>query len=383
VVITVATYAGATVGLRELRDVSARSGPEPATVSLPELVYNASETVPTTAAYGPAGPVSMVFPGSAVQVGLTGELDRPWIAVSGVDGDYRALSAPHRPPRQPGAVSVAADGGMLAWGHRSGVVLYDTVSGEVREVTGLGGQVEVGRFSPDGGLLLVHDGRLRVLETATGEVKATLDGVPGRELRQAVWTPQGDAVTFVAGEQLVRYDWRSGVGAEVPAAIAPQATLAWSPDGGQLAALRETRGVRFVDVFDVVPSGALSLARTVERPGYSIQQLLGYSGDNSVAVTALRLESGPLAAAYSMSTVDDRQPLEMTVLPGPGVNWWGPERVQYAADALLSTPAPFGEPQWPWSHLAKLVASFIFAVFVVGYWLTRPARKRRRRRAAA
>ena len=77
----VTTYLAATVGMRGLR--SSEEMPTPtAAGNVPEFVYSPPETVPTTADYGPVGPVSVVFAGSKVRTGLSGEMDNPWIAVS-------------------------------------------------------------------------------------------------------------------------------------------------------------------------------------------------------------------------------------------------------------------------------------------------------------
>jgi hypothetical protein len=187
-------------------------------------------------------------------------------------------------------------------------------------------------------------------------------------------------VTYVEGGELVQRDWRSGGRSTRPAPIAAGAPLAWLPDGTRLAALREERGVKMVDIFAVDGAGPLTPSRTLAPEGYAIQDLVGPSGDNSVAVTALRLETGPLTIVYSLSTVDDRQPMELTQLPGPGVNWVDAETAQFASDALAGASTPFDEPRWPWSKLGKLVASMIAAVFIVGVYVTRPTTRRRLRR---
>ena len=371
-------YLAATVGVQMLRssepEVGAGAG------SLPQLVYKAPETVPATAAYGAPGSISVVFAGTGVKTGLLSSMENPWIAISGANGEYRALSVPHPPSPGPDAMRVSPAGSAVAWAFTDGVVVYDTVEDEARELTdGLDGETVVGRFSPDGRHLLVHDGTLKVLDVDTGDVAATVDGVPQGVIDQAVWTPDGAALTYVDGETLVRREWNSGARTGRPAPIAPGAALAWSPDGGRLAAVRERRGVKVVDIFEVSGEGALRPSRTVEKEGYAIQDLLGFSGDNSVAVTALRLETGPLTVVYSMSTVDDRQPMELTQLPGPGVNWVGAETAAFAGDALVASSVAFDEPRWPWSDLAKLVASGVVAVFVVGLYFTRPASRRRRR----
>ncbi|MGH3478722.1 MAG: hypothetical protein ACRDQD_18030, partial [Nocardioidaceae bacterium] len=173
VLLGLATYLGSTVGVRALRSSEVSSTTEPG--SVPEFVYNAPDTVPTTAAYGPVGPVSVVFAGTDVRTGLSGEQDNPWIAISSQTGEYRALSAPHLPEPAADAVSVSQDGRVLAWGYDHGVVIYDPVEDEARELDGsVGASPLVGSFSPDGSHLAVFDGALRVIEVASGEEVATL-----------------------------------------------------------------------------------------------------------------------------------------------------------------------------------------------------------------
>lgn len=378
VLLAVATYLAATVGLRELR--ASQVQPTAAGGSLPEFIYNAPDTVPTTASYGPVGPVSMVFAGTDVVTGLTGELDNPWIAVSSQTGDYRALSAPDLPEPVPGAMSVAADGTALAWGSEDGVVLYDPVSDDVRQLSeGVGADPLVGPFSPDGRRLLVFDGTLKLLEVESGDVAATLTGVEKRSARQAVWTPDGAALSYLADGEFVTHEWRSDTRTEAPAPISPDAVLAWQPSGRQVAALEETRGVKSVDVFDVGPDGALTPARTVRPDGYAIEQLLGFTTDTRLTLTALTLETGAVARAYRVSTVDTSPPVPVMQLPNVGTNWEHPQTLAVAAEPLANGSVAFEEPRWPWSDVSKLVASIVLAVFVLGLYLTRrlPSRMRR------
>lgn len=369
----VAAYLVSTVGLQALRSSPARNPTTPGTV--PDLVYNAPETVPTTAEFGPVGAVSLVFAGSDVLTGLSGTLDNPWIAVSSHTGDYRALSAPHRPESRPGAVAVSPDGSILAWAFHGGVVLYDPVTDDASEVSdGVGADPVVGAFSPDGRHLVVHDGAAKILDTETGQVIATLSGVVATQARQAVWTPSGAALTYVAPDGLVTHTWRSDARATAAAPIPPTASLAWQPSGNRLAVMRHVRGVGAIDVFDVGPDGRLTKAFVVAPDGYSLQELLGFTGDTRVSVRALTLETGPLEIVYSMSTVDTAQPSEVMQLPGPGTNWVGAQTLEVAAEPLARGSRDFGEPRWPWSHLAKLVSCVVVAVFLAGLYLTRRPR---------
>lgn len=362
-------YLVSTLGLRAATSSEASS--TTATGSVPQFVYSPPETVPTTDEYGPVGPVSMVFAGNRVETGLFGRMENPWIAVSSENGDYRALSAPHRPAPSPGAVAVSPDGKALAWIYRSGVVVYDPQQDTAKTFRPkLRPDPQVGRFSPDGHFLTVYDGQLRIVDTRSGEVVATLPGVDRPAARQAVWTPDGSGLTYVADGRLVIHAWRSDARASSPTTIAPGAALAWQPSGKQLAALRESRGVRTVQVFDVEGEGQVRPAASVSHDGYAIQELLGFTSDNRVAVTALSMESGPLPLVYTMSTVDSSPPTKVMQLSGSG-KW---ETLEVATQPLSFGSSAFKEPDWPASDLSKLVGSAIVAAFALGLYLTRRPR---------
>ncbi len=366
-------YLASTVGVRAVQSSQVSSTTAPG--RLPEVVWNAPETVPTTADSGPVGPVSMVFAGTDVLTGLSGELVNPWIAISSQTGQYRALSAPHRPEPASDAVALSADGTALAWGFDDGVVIYDPVEDKAREVGGgVSGDPDVGPFSPDGRHLAFFDGSLRVIEVASGRVVATLSGVSETAARQAVWTSDGAALSYVVAGRFITHIWRSDAVTAAPAPIPEGATLAWQPAGDQLAAMREARGVSFVEIFDVAADGRISRARVLRPDGYSQQELLGFTSDSAVAVTALTLETGGVEFVYEMSTVDTSPPTQLVRLPGEGTNWAGLDTLQVAAQPLSRGSGAFPEPSWPWSHLAKLVASIVIAMFGLGLYLTRPSR---------
>lgn len=374
----VATFLSSTVVMRATQspDPSTTGGPE----TVPEFVYNAPDTVPTTADYGPVGPVSLVFAGTHVLTGLSGELNNPWIAISSRTGAYRALSVPHRPGPEPDAVALSPDGRALAWGFDEGLVVYDPVEDEARELGAVDDDPVVGPFSPDGRHLVVYDGSLRVLDVESGEVVATLDGVGETASRQAVWTPDGAALTYVVAGRLVTHTWESDARTATPAPIAQDATLAWQPSGRQLAAMRDVRGVRSVEVFDVAADGRLKLSRTVRPDGYALQELLGFTSDTRVSVSALTLETGAISLVYQMSTVDAAPPTQVMQLPAQGTNWAGRETLQVASQPLARGNEAFEEPSWPWSQLSMLVASVLVAVFALGLYLTRPVPRRMRGR---
>lgn len=380
-------YAAITVGQRQLRPTPDRSG---GTGAVPEQVYNAPDTVPTTSEYGAVGAVSMVFAGTDVLTGLTGELANPWIVVSSHTGDYRALDAPHLPEAAAGAMAVSPNGRLLAWSWRGGVVLYDAVEDEAQEVTdGVGRDPLVGRFSPDGTLLVVvDDGALRLLqvgagETAAGEkpvgeVVATAEQVAVESARNAAWTPDGSVVTYVDDGRLVSFDWRQGSRTSVPVPLASETTLAWQPSGDRLAAMHDVGGVNVIDLFDVGRGGRVEASGTVRPDQRSLERLLGFTSDTHLTVTGLGLETGALEQVFRLSTVDSTTAPVMR-LAGPGTNWWGSETVSFAARPLAAGSVDYDEPPWPWSASAKLVLSAVVAVFVLGLYLTRGLPRRMRK----
>ena len=378
--LAVGAYVALTVGARYLRtsDVSASGDGG----RVPEFVYRPPDSVPTTARYGPVGPAALVFAGTDVRNGLTGRLDHPWIAVSSQDGSYRALSAPDLPRAAAGALSVAPDGTHLAWAYDAGVVLYDPVTDEARELdaTALGADItatpSIGPFSPDGTRLAYYDGDLRILDVGSGEVAATLTGLDETDARQAVWTPDGKALTYVADGRLVTHDWSSDEVSEVPTTLTDRAALAWDPSGERLAAMQESDGANAVELFDVAASGTLSQTAELSPEGYSQQRLLGFTGADDVAIVSLSRTTGPLEYVVAMSADGADMPAEVTQLPGVGTNWLGARTLAVAAEPLAQGSTDFDEPRWPWSDLSKLVAVTVGAVFLIGVYFTRRRRSR-------
>lgn len=369
-VLAVLGYLGATAGLDAW--LRSKHGDTAGAARLPRVLYNASESVATTARRGPVGPVAAVFAGTRVLDGLLGDLDHPWIEVSSRTGDYRAISAPHLPAAGPAAVVVSPDGGLVAWAAEDRLVLHDTVTGDNRVVE-LPRVTAVGAFAPDGTRLLVHAGELRVFDVATGDPVASLGPVPTGAVAQAAWRPDGTAVSLVDGG-LVEIDVASGRRTPSDTGPAADAQLAWSPSGERLVSLQEVSGSGRLQVWARAADGTVSLSGTAPAEGISVRRLLGFTGDDTVAVVGLALETGALVRAFDVPLDGSGSPDQLAQLPGPGENWVGPETLEVSTDALLGRSTAFEEPRWPWSHRAKLVSSLVLAAFALGLYATRRPR---------
>lgn len=353
----------------------AQEVPASGAARLPDVVYSPPESVATTAARGPVGPVAAVFAGTRVVDGLVGELDHPWVAVSSRTGDYRALSAPDLPAPRAGAVAVSPAGDLLAWAGTDEVVVHDTLTGENR-VLAVPGATAVGAFAPDGDRLLVRAGGLRVLDVATGRPVAALGEVPERAVRRAAWRPDGTAVSLVDG-RLVEIDVASGRRTPSEASVSAAAQLAWSPAGDRLVTLQEVDGVRRLQVWDRLPDGRVRTAGTARAEGVAIAHLLGFSRPGAVAVVGLTLETGTAERVFEVPLEDPAGTADIGRLPASGENWVGAHTLEVASDAVLGGTTSYPEPRWPWSHRAKLVSSLLLALFALGMYLTRRPRNRR------
>ncbi len=166
--------------------------------------------------------------------------------------------------------------------------LYDTGTDRAESIP-IEGATEVGVFSPDGTMLTVHAGGLSAVDLGNGEALATADGTDPEVVRRAAWRADGSAVDYGRGTDLVSLPTDGGEQTTRPSPFAEESPLAWAPSGRQLVALEDLRGVRALRSVEVDGngSGELGTARRVDTSGISLQGLLGFSGDGSVAVRAL------------------------------------------------------------------------------------------------
>lgn len=347
-----------------------------ADLSIPSAVYDPPLVLDDTTHNGPTGPVALVFQGVRYRHGLVGAVDDPWIMVSAVTGDYRALNAPHLPERGDGEVTVSPDGTMLAWGWPGGVVVYDTHSGRVRQrPTELDEQPHDLVWSPDGSRLAFYADGVHVLDAITGELTAVpqLSQRPAQELS---FGPEGDFLVVAAPDRLTTVQWDSGERRVVPADLGRVVDIRPAGETERLALLSDERFRRTIRLADLAPRGRVQVDRLVAE-GMAVQDLIGWVGDGAVAVVALQLETGSLRAIYSISLTDGTS-VELVALPGEGGTNWIDNSTLSVASALLDNVAPADEPQWPWDPRAKLSAVSIGVVLVLGSLLLRPPKTGRR-----
>lgn len=370
----VLAYVASTWGLAALNQSRA---PSDSGVSvLPSAVENAPPSLGTTEQHGPIGAVSMVFAGTDVEAGLLSEVARPWLAVAAQTGAYRAISAPDLPSAQAGAVAVNQDGTRLAWATGDGVEVYDTVDGTARPVA-VDGVSEVGSFSPDGSLLTVHADGLALLDLDSGNLVAKAGGTAPGAVRRAAWRADGSAVDYVRGSDLVTLPADGARPTTQPSPFAEGSPLAWAPTGKQLVALQDDGGVRTLLAAPAAADGTLREARRVDTSGMSLNSLLGFSGDETVAVSAYLLESGNVERILDVP-LDGGSAVDVTTLPPPGENWRDSSTLAVADTALRSGSTDFDSQIWPWSYRARLVACVLVGLFGLGLWLTRRRTWRRR-----
>jgi hypothetical protein len=370
---TALLYLGATYGVAAWH--ASRTSVESGVGTLPALIENAPDTVPTTDEYGPVGSVSVVFAGTDVRRGLLDRLDNPWIAMSAESGEYRALIAPDLPQPSAGAVVPSAEGSRLAWAGGSGVVVYDTVTGESVELS-VPQASAVGAFSPDGSMLLAYGAEgLVVVDAATGESMAAVDA-PASAVPRAAWRPDGSAVDVVIGSELTALEVSSGEVSTQPTELPESASLAWSPNGDRLVSLQEESGALRLFVSDAADDGSLGPPTRLASSGLAIDRLLGFSGERTVSVIALQLQSGSLEQIVDVP-LDGRSASALTGLPAPGENWVDTATLGVATENLFTGSTEFNDPVWPWSYTARLVGCSLFSLFLLGLYVTRRPRPRR------
>lgn len=350
---------------------------------LPSAVDNAPPSVGTTEQYGPLGAVSMVFAGTDVEAGLVSDVERPWVAIGGRNGRYRAITAPDLPSAEPGAVALSQGGDRLAWATGDGVQVYDAATDRARLVP-LDGVSGVGAFSPDGSLLTVHAGGLALLDLTSGDVLAEADGTDPGVVRDAAWRADGSAVDYVQGGDLVTLPADGSRPTTRPSPFEEGAPLAWAPTGEQLVALQDEDGVLRLLAATADDDGTLGEARRVDTSGIALDGLLGFSGEETVAVSAYLLESGNIERILDVP-LDGGSAVDVTTLPPEGENWQGSATLAVAGDALRSGSTELDTEVWPWSYRARLMACLLAGLFGLGLWVTRRQRSRRRlrRRAAS
>lgn len=371
VVATALLYLATTAGLAAWK--TSQAAPEAGAGALPTVVENAPASVPTTSEYGPVGGASMVFAGTEVRDGLAGTLEHPWIAVSSHTGDYRAIDAPDLPAPGRAVMSVSHDGNLLAWPTGDGLVVYDAVTGESRELP-VAGTDHVGAFSPDSTMVLAAGDELAIVDVTTGDVLASADD-PSVIARTA-WRADSSAVDFVSGGDLTTLE-TDGETTSQPTDIPDDAALAWSPTGRELASLREVDGVNRLFLSTLERRGTVSDGQQVDTDGISLDRLVGFSGERTVAVIAYLLESGSVERLLDIP-LDGRSPANLTTLPPPGENWADTGTLAIASDNLVAGSTDYPNQVWPWSYTSRLVACVLFVLFLLGLYVTRRPRSARR-----
>jgi hypothetical protein len=371
VVGTVVLYLASTVGLAAWHrqdDAAVTAGRG----YVPMIIENAPPTVPTTGEYGPPGPVALVYAGTDVGQGLSGSVERPWLTVSATTGEYRALTEPGLPQAGAGVMQVSPDGTRLAWTGPEGLVVYDTLTGDVTR-TGIDGVDVVGPFSPDGAHLLVHAGAAQVVDLAAGEVVAEGEADPGA-VQGAAWRPDGSAVDLVTQQGMVTVS-TDGSSDTAATSIPAEAELAWSPTGDRLADLREVDGNFRLFLSGLRGDGSLAAPRQVDVPNVALQRLFGFSGEQTVTVDAYLLETGSVERVLDVSLAQGTTN-DLTTLPSPGRNWVDITTLSVATDTLAHGNYEWPTQLWPWSYTSRLAACALFMFFLFGLYVTRRPKDR-------
>jgi hypothetical protein len=362
-----------------------RSQPVPAvsaseTLALPEQVYDPAPYVPATDRWGPPGPVGLVFQGRLAREGFSGEIARPWYAISARTGTYARLAAPHL--GQAGdRLWVGPQGTQVAWWWPGGIARYDTMTGESESYpVDAEPHADESRlaWSPDSTRIAFGRYPVRVLDVGTGEVTdLPLQAPPGSASAPA-WTADGRWVTVVVGDAVEAVAVGSGERRTLPARVGGLRAPEWS-SAGDLAGVHATR--RRSNLLRVVHAPGLGVrdrpARVVDAvpQGLVVEGFWGWAGADEVVLTGLRPETGALEQAMALSLPDNTLRPYM-LLPSKGRNWGGLPTVSLATDLLRGPTRAFEEPAMPWSPTAKLRLCMLLALFPVVYLLV--ARRPRR-----
>lgn len=366
---TMVLYLASTVGLAAWN--TSRTEPVAGAGVLPTFVENAPSSMPTTAEYGPPGGVALVFAGTEVRDGLLGEVEHPWITVTSHGADYRALVAPGLPAAGPAVMAASRDGNLLAWPTDSGLAVYETVTGETRELA-IEGVEHVGAFAPDSTMVLAHGEELTAVDVRSGDIVAAV-AADSAAVSRAAWRPDSSAFDFVTAGELTTVAVPDGAESSQPTEIPERASLAWSATGDRLASLRVKDGGKRLFLSRLSEGGTVARGEQVDTQGISLERLIGFSGERTIAVVALLLESGSVERILDIP-LDGRSPIDLTTLPSPGDNWVGSDTLAIAADNLVAGSTATDDRVWPWTYSARLVACILLSGFLLGLYVTRRRR---------
>ena len=195
-------------------------------------------------------------------------------------------------------------------------------------------------------------------------------------LARAAWRADSSAVDFVVGAELTTLVVQGGDITTQPTDIPEPASLAWSPNGDQLASLRPEDGAQRLFLSQLGEDGTLADGEQVPTTGISLDRLIGFSGERTVAVAAYLIESGSVERILDIR-LDGRPPSDLTTLPSPGENWVDSGTLAIASDNLVAGSTEYATQVWPWSYTSRLVACTLFAVFLLGLYVTRRPRSSR------
>lgn len=377
VVSAVLIFTALTVGLDLLARNDAESGAsDPGPRRVPDEVFRAPARIRTTDTSGPAGPVAVAFLGTEVRSGFFGNDPWPWIAISATTGDYRVLSAPHLPSARDGRVAVCPTGDRMAWAWEGGVAIYDTRADETTEVTsGVEGVGRHLRWSADCTQLVFVGSGVRRIDAESGEV----DDVPiepaERQAGTLEWTPDGSAMNYVDGSELVTVRIGSGETSRIDLGMPGVVDIAWHADGARLAAFQATQHGNRLQIFDL--SASRLRRETVTTRHLSMQRMIGWCDDRGVAVTGLRFGTGAMESIEQVD-VDDGTYTQLTRLPWAGENWVSADTMSVAADTLTQPPADVDQPSWPWDIRSRLVITLLVTMVPLAYYFTLLPRRIRR-----